>query len=110
MREPRLPRNEGLLLPRCASVHTFFMRFAIDIVYLDRHGTVTKIVRDVKPWRLSAGGRNAMHTLELAAGDADRIGICVGRCIGVCIGAEASLKSRGIRHKPEVVLLEQTGA
>lgn len=63
-----LPPNTALLIPRCASVHTCFMRFCLDIVYLDQRGRVVKCVRGVKPWRLSWGGRGAVHTLELAAG------------------------------------------
>jgi uncharacterized membrane protein (UPF0127 family) len=67
-----LPPHEGLLITRCASVHTAFMRFAIDLLYLDVHGTVTLCVPHVAPWRFNLAGlrtqARTLHTLELAAG------------------------------------------
>jgi uncharacterized protein len=72
-----LPRGEGILLRPCPSVQTLFMRFPIDVVFLDRDGVVLKVVENLRPWR-SAGGRRAHATLELAAGEAARVGIAVG--------------------------------
>src|SRR5437879_5149366 len=43
--------TQGLLLTPCFSVHGAFMRYPIDVVYLDRDGVVTKCVRGMKPWR-----------------------------------------------------------
>ena len=62
-----LAPGEGLLIERCSSIHTCFMRFAIDVVYLDADWRVVKKVRRLAPWRFS-GCRRAAHTLELAAG------------------------------------------
>jgi uncharacterized membrane protein (UPF0127 family) len=56
--------GSGLLLPRCASVHTFGMRFALDLVFLDREGRVLGVRRAVAPRRL-AGQRGAAAVLEL---------------------------------------------
>ncbi len=53
-------------------MHMFFMRFAIDIVFLDRTGRVIKIDRELKPWRLSSLVFRAATALELAAGAAER--------------------------------------
>jgi uncharacterized membrane protein (UPF0127 family) len=53
------------------------MRFPIDVVFLDRGGVVLKIVENLRPWR-SAGARRAHATLELAEGEAARVGISVG--------------------------------
>jgi len=62
-----LPAGEGLWIAPCESVHTFFMKFPIDLVYLDRKQQV-KMVRDsVGPWRLSAC-LTARSVLELPAG------------------------------------------
>lgn len=72
-----LPEREALLLPRCPSVHSCFMRYAIDVVYLDRRGLVTKLVSNLQPWRASLGGRDAAHALELAAGSIQRLGLRV---------------------------------
>ena len=46
--------GEGLWIIPCASVHTFWMRFPIDLVYLDRKKRIRKLRSDVRPWRLSA--------------------------------------------------------
>jgi uncharacterized protein len=65
-----LPREEvgaGLLIPRCASVHTFGMRFPLDLVFLDRRGVVLAIHRQVAPRRL-ASRRGAATILEVPSG------------------------------------------
>jgi uncharacterized membrane protein (UPF0127 family) len=68
---------EGLLIRPTNSVHMFFMRFAIDVVFLDRDLVVRKIVETLKPWRM-AGCRGARAALELPAGSASSRGITVG--------------------------------
>ncbi len=73
-----VPADRGLLLMRCSSVHMCFMRLALDVVYLDAAFAVTKIAPDVRPWRFSAGGRGAKHTIEVPAGSAGHLGIEVG--------------------------------
>ena len=65
-----LESGEGLLLKPAPSVHTFFMRFPIDAVFLDRDGSVLKVRSNLRPWRV-AGARGAHATLELAAGEAE---------------------------------------
>ncbi len=72
-----LASGEGLLIRPAGSIHTFFMRFAIDVVFLDRSGVVVKLVADLRPWRvaLARGGRDA---LELGAGEVERIGLRKG--------------------------------
>jgi uncharacterized protein len=62
-----LSAGEGLWIIPCESVHTFFMRFSIDLVYLDRALKVTKIRSNVPPWRLSAC-LSAHSVIELAPG------------------------------------------
>ena len=64
-----LQSGEGLLLSPSSSVHTMFMRFPIDVVFLDRGLKVVGISADVRPWRL-ASRKGARHVLELAAGEA----------------------------------------
>ena len=66
--------GHALLITPCASVHTAFMRYPIDVVFLDRRGRILKVVDAVPPWRAAACWR-ARHTLELAAGEADRLGL-----------------------------------
>jgi uncharacterized protein len=62
-----LPDGEGLWIIPCESVHTFFMRFSIDLVYLDRALKVRKVRSNVPPWRLSAC-LSAHSVVELAPG------------------------------------------
>jgi uncharacterized membrane protein (UPF0127 family) len=65
-----LPSGGGLWIVPCSSVHTFFMKFPIDLVYIDRRKKVKKIRSRVGPWRLSACFF-AHSILELPAGTAD---------------------------------------
>lgn len=75
-----LPADQALLLVPCNNVHTFFMRFAIDVVFLDREGVVLAIVPRLAPWRIAAA-RRAYACLELAAGGAARFELAAGRRI-----------------------------
>jgi len=59
--------SAGMMLAPCLAVHTAFMRFPIDVVFVDREGVVRKIVRQMKPWRIAASPR-AYAVIELAAG------------------------------------------
>ena len=72
-----LESGEGLLIKPTGSVHTFFMRFPIDVVFLSRDGEVLKVSRALPAWRM-AGARRARVVLELAADEANRRGIRVG--------------------------------
>lgn len=62
-----LPPGEGLWIVPCESVHTFFMKFPIDLVYIDRNKKVKKVRSNVPPWRLSAC-LSAHSIIELPAG------------------------------------------
>ena len=79
-----LESGEGLLLRPTGSVHTFFMRFPIDVVFLSRDGEVLKIARALRPWR-TAGARRAKAVLELAAAEAERREIRVGSCLDLSV-------------------------
>jgi uncharacterized protein len=79
----RLPSGEGLLIERTWSVHTWFMRFPIDVVFLDADRTVLKIRTHMGPWR-AAARRSARSVLELTAGECDRLGVQVGDRL-VCV-------------------------
>lgn len=73
----QLPEGEGLLLEPAPAIHTAFMRFPIDVVFLDAYMRVIKVVDSLPPWR-SAAARSARSVLELAAGQAGRRGVAVG--------------------------------
>jgi uncharacterized membrane protein (UPF0127 family) len=63
----RLGGNHGLLLKRCAAVHTIGMHYPLDLVFMDKTGRVLKCLEGVKPFR-SASARGAYYTLELNQG------------------------------------------
>jgi hypothetical protein len=62
-----LASGGGLWISPCESVHTFFMQFSIDLVYLDRKNRIRKLCDSVPPWRLSVC-LSAHSILELPAG------------------------------------------
>ena len=67
----RPPPGAGLLLPRCRSVHTFGMRFALDLVWLDRDWRLLAVDTDVPPWRVRSRS-GAAAVLEVPAGQGER--------------------------------------
>jgi uncharacterized protein len=72
-----LEHGEGLLLRPASSIHTFFMRFPIDAVFLDRELAVLGIEDSIDPWR-AASRKGAKAVLELPAGECSRRGLAVG--------------------------------
>ena len=72
-----LPRNEGILLKPAGSIHTAFMRFTIDAVFLDRELVVVGIAPHLRPWR-AAARKGAHAVLELADGESGQRGLRVG--------------------------------
>jgi uncharacterized membrane protein (UPF0127 family) len=77
-----LEPGEGLLLRPGNSIHMFFMRFAIDAVFVDGDGVVVDVVHDLRPWRMALR-RGSKAVLEIGAGEAARIGIAAGDRIEV---------------------------
>ncbi|MBI4575794.1 MAG: DUF192 domain-containing protein [Planctomycetes bacterium] len=73
----RFEPGEGLLLERCRSIHTCFMRFPIDVAYVDADRVVVKAVAGLAPWRVS-GSLLAEATVELPAGTLARHGLAPG--------------------------------
>ena len=72
-----LDPTAALVLSPCLAVHTAFMRFAIDVIFVDKGGRVTRLVKRLLPWRM-AGSLRAYATIELAAGALDRYNVAVG--------------------------------
>ncbi len=73
-----LPMGTGLLITPCNSIHMMFMRFAIDVVYLDKDYQVVRVVEQLKPWLGLSLCFPAYATLELPPGSIQKYGICVG--------------------------------
>lgn len=73
-----LSADEGLFFPRCKRVHTYGMRFPIDVVFIDKESRVLGIVANLVPWRISPKIKSVDSCLELRGGVAARNGIVVG--------------------------------
>lgn len=63
-----LAPGAALLLEPCPQIHTCFMRFNIDVVFLDAHNRVVAVVENIRPWRMSRFYPSARRTLELPSG------------------------------------------
>ena len=70
LRTPEVKPGEGLWIERSPSIHMLFMPYAIDAVFVSRQGRVTKVVANLKPWRIVWWARGARDCLELRAGAA----------------------------------------
>ena len=78
LRTPEVRAGEGLWIERSPSIHMFFMPYAIDAVFVSKQGRVTKVVPNLKPWRIVWWARGARDCLELRAGAAVESGTQVG--------------------------------
>ncbi len=63
----KLKSGEALIIKPCNWVHTFFMRFPIDLLFIDRQERIVKIVRAIPPFRLSSISLGASYVIELPA-------------------------------------------
>lgn len=81
-----IPADEAMVFPRCNSIHTFFMRFPIDVVMVAADGKVVEVIEGMKAWRLLLPRWDAKHVIELKAGRARELGISVGTVLN-CGGA-----------------------
>lgn len=78
MGRPALATGEGLLIEPCSSVHSFFMRFPIDVVFADRQHRVVGLTEAMAPNRPYAGARGARYVVELPAGTIAATGTRLG--------------------------------
>ena len=75
---PGLASGEGLLIERTQSIHMFFMRYPIDVVFVDRDARVTRTVAGLRPWRVVWWARGARDCLELPVGSLAASGTATG--------------------------------
>jgi len=86
-----LEPGEGLWIVPSRGVHTFWMRFAIDVIALDDQGVIIDRVTDMKPWRIRLPRRGTAGVLELRAGTLDESGTRVGHRIELAQAQAGSL-------------------
>ena len=72
---------DGLIFERCSSVHSCFMRYPLDLVFLDREKKVVSMYRRFRPWRIAFGGKGAVAVIELPPGAIDFSGTEKGHVI-----------------------------
>jgi uncharacterized membrane protein (UPF0127 family) len=106
----RSARNKGLLertaldpsaafvLAPCMMIHTAFMRFAIDVIFIDRGGRIVRIVRDLAPWRMAASF-GAYATVELAAGALAARDVAIGDTLYLEGAAGAGFTAKVLRAR-----------
>jgi len=78
MLTPELRAGHGILLKPCNSVHMFFMRYALDIIFLDKDMRILRICHNLKPWHISPIVWKADSVLECPAGLAEQHGLDIG--------------------------------
>ena len=84
MFHPPLDREDGLVLVgarqnrRDAAIHMFFMRFAIDVIFIDKNSRIVGLVKSIKPFRMSPYFFKACSAIELAAGTIEKTETSIG--------------------------------
>jgi uncharacterized protein len=78
MGKKSLPAGHGLLITPCNSIHMLFMKFALDIVFIDKNNTVVQVIENIRPWKTSKIIWKAHNTLELPVGTVQKSGTQVG--------------------------------
>lgn len=63
-----LAEGQALFIDHCTSIHSFFMRFIFDAIFIDRHGVVLHLIPSMKKWRMSKLVARAAGVIELPAG------------------------------------------
>ena len=78
-----LPEGFGLVIRPCGSIHMFFMSIPLDVLHVDKHGRVVKILAGIKPWRLGPIVPRSKWVVELPIGAVAASGTQVGDTIKV---------------------------
>jgi len=92
-----LGATEGLLLTPCKAVHTVGMRFAIDVIFIDRDGRAVRIVPALAPWRIAMSAR-AKAVIELAAGTAAAADIRIGDMLYLAPAPPPRQHTAAVKH------------
>lgn len=82
---PPLREGEGMYIDRCNAIHTVGMRYAIDVAFLDASGAVVRVVEALAPMRMALCW-GARATVELAAGECERLRIRLSRRLRIADG------------------------
>lgn len=70
-----LPRTHGLLITPCQQIHTHFMRYPVDVIFLDNDLIVLEKLTALKPWKFTRFIKKAKHVLEVSAHVAEKVNV-----------------------------------
>ncbi len=76
----KISPNFGLLIMPCRSIHTMWMGYSIDVIFINKQYQVTEVYRNLKPWKM-ASSKQAYCVIELQSGNAEKLNIKVGSII-----------------------------
>ena len=80
-----LPDCDGFLISPCNSIHTFFMRYSLDVLFLDNDFKIVKAIYGLSPWRMTWVYFKSRHVLEMRAGTMNK-GLKTGEMLeAICI-------------------------
>ncbi len=77
MARKRINDNEALCIVPCKGVHTFFMKFSIDVIHIDRNDNICYIEKNLKPWKMGKIVKTTSYVIEMKAGRAERLNLKV---------------------------------
>lgn len=73
-----LPKGSGLIIEPCNSIHMFFMKYPIDVIFLDKDNVVLHVINGIKPWNISQVVKQARKVIELPEGTIKASGVDAG--------------------------------
>lgn len=77
----KLRAKEGFYIENCSSIHTFWMRYSLDVIFLDKNNRIIAIYNNIRPFRVTRFIRNSFSVLELKSGTIDKTTLSVGDLI-----------------------------
>jgi uncharacterized membrane protein (UPF0127 family) len=79
-----LDADQALIIDPCSSIHMFFMRFPLDVLYVDRHDRIVRVQENIQPWRIGPlRTKGARYVVELPVGTIARTGTTIGDTIRI---------------------------
>jgi hypothetical protein len=78
MGKPALPTGQGLWLEPCDSIHSCFMRFCFDAIFLSKEGEIVHLIQGMRPWRMSPILFKSNVVVELPQGSIEQAGLKIG--------------------------------
>jgi len=76
-----IKHDEALIIIPCNSIHMFFMKFPIDVIFIDKNDRVCEIIQNIEPWRVSKIIKEAKYVIELKTGKIEKVNIEIGDLI-----------------------------